>query len=758
MHFKIHYKPGKTNIVADALSRFPMVSPNNFHLRGLIAVLKVLLDNLNEPTRVKDQIWFTHHSHQPSQELARVIRDWQNVKSVSEKSDGQRTKRKTILIKSWKTSKFNDVAASANFSILMPEPHEAPILANKMIKLGREFAILIPTDLVHFVAKATDLGFEAKVQQSVDDSSKLTMSVTNHTWLIHSKRNKPPHQFFMSHATEIESCIDVKKWVLEQKEEFESIITIHGETGVSTRGDGLVFVHEPKSGKSKIWVPKSQRKKLVEHTHLFLKHLGHTKVRSELQKSFTWPHMRSDCEKHSVCGDCVLAKAKRNLAHGKFSAVEAKGPHESFGVDFYSIPETMSGNTQILTIVDLFSSFVQFVPCRDRTADEFIEKFKNNVLFKTGAPLRVHSDDAQEFRSEVTKLLASKLSIKHTTTLGYNPQGNAKTERTHLFLGNCMRTMSDEQYYNIESELPAIAHAWNSSQSESLGCSPFEIHHGVKARSIPEAALASLKEAPFSLPKSLESVRDHVKFYKNLAMTHGKFMSKLRAKKLNATRKQSPFKVGDKVMIYVPPSHHQAKARHRKVKHMLHFRGPGTITKELGDRKAAFEIKMDNSGAVFQRTLINIKRFPKLAFTKSKTDLVMNEQGTVRNAQGTVFHFGKFKPGTIIALIDNEGSRKFRLGKVTKQAGDWHTVHLFAAQTRNKRAQGAAILPTCTFKLAHIDSLDNTVVFNKRHKKWTMQFDTRERLVIAVNVELSRAKMTTQSMTQIPKGFVPILS
>jgi hypothetical protein len=51
MYYRIHYKPGKTNIIADALSsRFPLVSPNDFHLRGLIAALKVLLDNLSEKT------------------------------------------------------------------------------------------------------------------------------------------------------------------------------------------------------------------------------------------------------------------------------------------------------------------------------------------------------------------------------------------------------------------------------------------------------------------------------------------------------------------------------------------------------------------------------------------------------------------------------------------------------------------------------------------------------------------------------------
>ena len=328
-----------------------------------------------------------------------------------------------------------------------------------------------------------------------------------------------------------------------------------------------------------------------------------------------------------------------------------------------------------------------------------------------------------------------------------------------MFLGECLRTLNDGEYVNLESQLPAIAHAWNTTRNASLNCSPFEIHHGVKARSIPEAALALTNES-VAVPEVLESVRNHTNFYIRLASDHGKFMSKLRSKKLNATKTQVPLKLGEKVMIYVPPSMNQANARNRRVKHCLHFRGPATITKWLGSNENACEVKMDNSNAVFQRTLINVKRFPEIHFTKSKKDMTVNEHGTVVDASGTVFHFGTLTPGTIIALIDNEGDRKFRLGKVTKHAGDWHTVHLHAAQLKgHKRSlRQRSLLQNCVYKLGHIDSNDNTIVFNARHKPWIMQFDTREKLVIAINLELYRNKLTAESLGQIPQGFAPILS
>ena len=89
------------------------------------------------------------------------------------------------------------------------------------------------------------------------------------------------------------------------------------------------------------------------------------------------------------------------MAHGKYGSIEVGKPHEVFGLDFYSIPETSQLNTQILTIIDMFSSYVKFVPCRDRTAEQFVEALQKEVIFKTGVPLRIHTDDTREFRSGI---------------------------------------------------------------------------------------------------------------------------------------------------------------------------------------------------------------------------------------------------------------------------------------------------------------------------------------------------------------------
>ena len=51
------YKPGKISVVADALSRYPMIGPRQLSRTGIAATPDLLLDKLPPPTTTT-RVWF----------------------------------------------------------------------------------------------------------------------------------------------------------------------------------------------------------------------------------------------------------------------------------------------------------------------------------------------------------------------------------------------------------------------------------------------------------------------------------------------------------------------------------------------------------------------------------------------------------------------------------------------------------------------------------------------------------------------------
>ena len=93
-------------------------------------------------------------------------------------------------------------------------------------------------------------------------------------------------------------------------------------------------------------------------------------------------------------------------------------------VDFYEVAESDKGYTQILTVIDLLSRWVRFIPQRSRTADETCQSLLEKLIYVSGVPLRFRSDENKAFLSHVMRGLELTLGIKHVTTKGHNARGN----------------------------------------------------------------------------------------------------------------------------------------------------------------------------------------------------------------------------------------------------------------------------------------------------------------------------------------------
>ena len=139
--------------------------------------------------------------------------------------------------------------------------------------------------------------------------------------------------------------------------------------GAGVAADGLA-VRKPSAETDKIIMPLKYAPKLVKWQHeRMLCHAGQAKVYTAISKHFHWPNIKRDIRNWvTACPDCQLLKAKRIKVHKHFRANPHHKPRTSYGMDFYAIPKSKEGYTQLLGIIDLATSELTLCPTKDRTA------------------------------------------------------------------------------------------------------------------------------------------------------------------------------------------------------------------------------------------------------------------------------------------------------------------------------------------------------------------------------------------------------
>jgi hypothetical protein len=281
----------------------------------------------------------------------------------------------------------------------------------------------------------------------------------------------------------------------------------------------------------------------------------------------------------------------------------------------------------------------------------------------------IHSDDAPEFLSELMSAIAAATGTLRTTTCGHNPQSNGEIESWWRFWNRAMRFLSPADYLNWPRFAQRISFAHNSVAHESLGLiSPFEMDHGTPPKlpfAPPDPTLQILDHddspdiGPSPSPEAfIAALRTSVDAFHRFAATHKLFVAKTTQERLNQYGTPTHFHLGDRVKIYVPPTHNQVQRTGRRSNHIVAWRGPCRVTKVLS--QTAYEMVEECSNRTFQRTLVNIRPF------RATNDPPPPHHDLLSAA--------KLLPGTIVAVRDTPQS-KFHLAKVLTNTETHLSLH-----------------------------------------------------------------------------------
>ena len=302
--------------------------------------------------------------------------------------------------------------------------------------------------------------------------------------------------------------------------------------------------------KEKVCVPRRRVRDLLHLAH-DCKIAGHFAFAKTLRRleAYHWKNRTRDVKKY-VSGCLICQQQKDTVQKKKLTEPIPLDVFSrrwgSLATDFIvSLPKTTRGFDAIATWVDRLSRRVHFVPSHvTDTAVQVAESFFHNIFRHHGLLDNLVSDSDPKFTSKFWSHLMSMCGIRTQMSTSHHPQTDGSSEVMNRMVENYLRCYCSLRQDDWDTLLPAAEFAYNSSVSDDLGCSTFEVDLGWNPRSpLDMFAKDTPIESVNELKERLQSGLEDSRFCHQLA--------KARQSAYSAQKyRPASYKVGDKLWIH----------------------------------------------------------------------------------------------------------------------------------------------------------------------------------------------------------------
>lgn len=162
-------------------------------------------------------------------------------------------------------------------------------------------------------------------------------------------------------------------------------------------------------------------------------HFGVNKTLDKIRKRFYWATCKKDVEDWCrSCEQCVARRGPSGKGKSPLQIFNTGAPFERIQMDILGhLPRSSKGNRYLLVVIDCFSKWVEALPLKSIKAKVVAEVFVDQIVFRFGIPLEVHTDQGKNFESELFREVLSLLGIRKTRTTALHPQSDGQVERHH---------------------------------------------------------------------------------------------------------------------------------------------------------------------------------------------------------------------------------------------------------------------------------------------------------------------------------------
>ena len=267
-------------------------------------------------------------------------------------------------------------------------------------------------------------------------------------------------------------------------------------------------------------VPASLQGKVIQECHEdgVHGHLGVRKTVFAIRRRYYFRKLRSAVARYiQKCVPCIRAKSAVQPTDLPLQPFLSTIPFNAVSIDLYA-PGTVleSGHKYVLTVVDLCTRWVQFIPIKSKLASEVLVNLCRHWFHFHGIPEFVLSDRGKEFMG-VMATVCGLLGIKQIRTTPYHPQTNGLCEVQHKTLTRELRVRGQRKNAPTWADLLSeIQFAINISLAdEAPHLSPFQLVFGRSPR---------LSAVDITFPSN---TKVHVPTSEQLAQAHAQYLKQL---------------------------------------------------------------------------------------------------------------------------------------------------------------------------------------------------------------------------------------
>lgn len=204
-------------------------------------------------------------------------------------------------------------------------------------------------------------------------------------------------------------------------------------------------------------------------------HNGVTETYNHLKQKYYWPDLKTSVNKYiNECETCLINKYECHPHKLKFSGpLLARKPFDIIHIDVFSFDKC-----KFLTIIDLFSKYVQAYYVEDLTGITILNKLRHYFAHHN-CPNKIVCDEGKEFRNNVFQEYCNLCKIEVHFTTNYNSNSNSPIERVHSTLLEKVRTAKSKNNKESPKNLMITAVlVYNQSIHSTTGYTPFSFLYG----------------------------------------------------------------------------------------------------------------------------------------------------------------------------------------------------------------------------------------------------------------------------------------